>query len=192
MAELETPMDLLPVLSALSQWFQNEQIPYALIGGIAVGFAAQPRLTEDIDALIWLDLDQVPDFLDSGRSHGFVPRIEHPVEFARKSRVLLLRHQQTNIGIDLSCGILPFERELLDRATEVKAGGINLRIATSEDLIILKAVAHRQRDLIDIDNLLTVNSDVNFDRIRYWVAQFAEVLETPELVSDLEKLLENR
>ena len=98
--------------------------------------------------------------------------------------------QQTNIGIDLSCGALPFEREMLDRSTEVKAGPISLKVATPEDLIILKAVAHRQRDLIDIDNLLDVHRNLDFDRIRHWVHQFAEVLDSPEIVNDLEKLIE--
>ena len=60
---------------------------------------------------------------------------------------------------------------MLDRSTELNAGSISLKVATPEDLIILKAVAHRQRDLIDIDNLLDVHQNLDFDRIRHWVRQ---------------------
>jgi predicted nucleotidyltransferase len=192
MDELASPTDLSPVLCSLSEWLNKENISYALIGGVAVSFAAQPRMTQDIDAIICLDPGLAAGFLESGKRYGFVPRISNPIEFARKSRVLLIRHHQTKVGIDLSCGVLPFEREVLDRATEVNAGSCKLKIATPEDLIIMKAVAHRQRDLIDIDNLLTVNPDVDTSRIRHWVAQFAEVLESPELVKDLDRIIDSR
>src|SRR5262249_4138954 len=124
--------------------------------------------------------------------YGFVPRIAEPIEFARKARVLLLRHEETNTGIDLSCGALPFEQELLDRAHEISADSNLLKVATAEDLVILKAVAHRQQDLIDIDNLLRVHPEVDVSRIRYWVAQFADALESPEIIDDLDKVLHNR
>lgn len=191
MAEPEALRDLSPVLASLSQWLKDEQVPYAIIGGVALGFIAQPRFTQDVDAVIWIDLDRADAFLESGKSFGFVPRISDPISFAKKTRVLL-RHQQTNIGIDLSCGALPFEQEMLDRSLELRVGPIDLRVATAEDLIILKAVAHRQRDLMDIENLLSVHGDVDYDRIRYWVRQFGEVLDMPELISDMEKLLKNR
>ncbi len=57
---------------------------------------------------------------------------------------------------------------------------------------LAEAVAHRKRDLLDIDNLASVYPNLDLDRIRHWVGQFAEVLESPEMVSDLENLLENR
>jgi hypothetical protein len=38
--------------------------------------------------------------------------IPDAADFARKNRVLLLRHSPTEIDIDVSLGILPFEEEL--------------------------------------------------------------------------------
>ena len=52
MSESAPSMDLLPVLSSLVQWLKTQQVSYAIIGGLAVGFVAQPRLTEDIDAVM--------------------------------------------------------------------------------------------------------------------------------------------
>jgi predicted nucleotidyltransferase len=191
MPELEPPEDLFPILSSLTRWFGDQKVEYAIIGGVAIGLVSQPRVTHDVDAVLWLDLDLANDFVESGKPFGFEPRIPNPVEFARNSRVLLLHHQKSNIGIDLSLGVLPFEREMLDRSREMRVRELGLRVATPEDLVILKAVAHRTRDLIDIDNLLNVHRDLDFTRIRYWVRQFADVLESPELVSNLEKLLKS-
>jgi predicted nucleotidyltransferase len=192
MPESKPPGDLLDVLSSLVRWLNHQQVPYAIIGGVAVSMVAQPRATQDIDAVVSIDLDQVSGLIDSARDFGFEPRPSDPIGFAKKNLVLLLRHKESNIGIDLSVGFLPFEHEMLDRAREFSIGATNIKVATPEDLIILKAVAHRKRDLIDIDTLLDAHADLDLDRVRYWIGQFAEVLESPELLTDFEKLVENR
>jgi len=179
------------VLASLTEWFRDQHVSYAVIGGAAIGFLAQPRTTQDIDAVTWLDLSEIPGFVESGARFGFLPRISDPIEFARKSRVLLLQHYETKIDVDISLGALPFEQEMIERAIEFTTPELTVQAATPEDLIITKAVAHRKRDLMDIDNLVSVHPNLDLARIRYWVGQFAAVLESPELVSDLEDLLGN-
>ncbi len=152
MAEPQLPQTFLRVLSSLSNWFKDQQVPYAIIGGAAIGFLDQPRATQDIDAVTWLDLADTPGFVESGAHFGFFPRISDPIEFALKSRVLLLRHNQTKIDVDISLGALPFEQEMIERATEFATPELTVRIATPEDLIITKAVAHRKRDLVTGEN----------------------------------------
>jgi hypothetical protein len=137
-------------------------------------------------------LDNGAEFLNFGEHFGFVPRVSDPLEFARKSRVLLIRHAETNINVDISCGVLPFEQEMIERSVEFKTGELTLKVASPDDLIITKAIAHRRRDLIDIDSLLDIYPDLDLSRVRRWVKEFAAVLEMPELVSDLEKLLKDR
>jgi predicted nucleotidyltransferase len=71
----------------------------------------------------------------------------------------------------------------------VQAGGVTLRVSTPEDLIIMKAVAHRPRDAVDIETIISVTETLDVARIRDWVRQFADALETPEILSDLNRLL---
>ena len=192
MSDPQLPQSLLRVLVSLTEWFKNQHVSYAIIGGAALGFLAQPRGTQDIDAVTWLDLSETAEFVKSGASFGFFPRISDPIEFARKSRVVLLQHNQTKIDVDISLGALPFEQEMIERAIEFTMSELTVQVATPEDLIITKAVAHRKRDLLDIDNVVSVYPNLDLARIRHWVGQFAAVLEAPELVSDLEDLLKNR
>jgi hypothetical protein len=192
MSEPQLPQTFLRVLSSLTEWFRDQNVPYAIIGGVAISFLAQPRATQDIDAVTWLDLAETTRFVESGARFGFYPRISDPIEFAVKSRVLLLQHNPTKLDLDISLGALPFEQEMIERATEFTTPELRVQIATPEDLIITKAVAHRKRDLLDIDNLVSVYPSLDLARIRGWVGQFAELLESPELVSDLENLLERR
>jgi len=192
MSEPQLPQSLLRVLASLTEWFKDQHVSYAIIGGAAIGFLAQPRATQDIDAVTWLDLSETAGFVKSGARFGFFPRISDPIEFAFKSRVLLLQHNQTKIDVDISLGALPFEQEMIERAIEFTTPELTVLVATPEDLIITKAVAHRKRDLFDIDNLISVYPNLDLARIRHWVGQFAAVLESPELTNDLEDLLKNR
>ena len=94
--------------------------------------------------------------------------------------------------MDVSCGALPFEEEVIARATRVDVGGLVVPLATPEDLIVMKAIAHRGRDMADIEAILDAQPKLDVNRVRRWVGEFAAVLEMPEIADDLEKLLGNR
>jgi len=64
-----------------------------------------------------------------------------------------------------------------------------LRLPTPEDLIIMKAVAHRPKDLADIQAIAANYPDLDKERIRFWVVQFGEALDLPELWIQILKLL---
>jgi len=82
-------------------------------------------------------------------------------------------------------GVLPFEKEMVKRSQVVTLGGLKLRLPSPEDLIILKAVAHRPKDMLDIESMLLNQPGVDREYIRTWVQQFAQALEMPELWDDL-------
>ncbi len=119
---------------------------------------------------------------------GLVPRLAEAMDFARKNRVLLLVHQASQINVDISLGMLPFEVEAVERAIVYDLGQISLRLPTPEDLIILKAVAHRPQDIDDIKAIITAHPDLDIRRIEFWVTQFAEALDMPELWDDISYL----
>jgi len=109
--------------------------------------------------------------------------------FARKTRVVLLRHTVSGTDIDLSLGILPFEVEMVERSRVVDLGPITLRLPMPEDLIIMKAVAHRPKDLADIQAIAASHPGLDRERIRFWVEQFGEALDLPELWKMISQLL---
>jgi hypothetical protein len=114
------------------------------------------------------------------------------VEFALESRVLLLRHEASGVPIDLSMGALSFEENAIRRAVPTEVGGLRVPLPTPEDLLVMKAVAHRARDLADIESLLGAHPNVDEKWIVSTVREFAEALGSPELVTDLVKLLRKR
>lgn len=181
---------LLDPLAALMRWFREDDLRGSVIGGVAASLRGKPRLTKDIDAVI-LEAD-AEALLRSGAKFGFTPRIPDAAEFSRQTGVLLLRYAPGNIDIDISLGALPFEDEIVDRSTWIDVGGLRLRVASAEDIIIMKAVARRPRDMMDIENIIQATPDLDIDRIRRWVREFSSVLDMPEIHDDIEKLLKHR
>jgi hypothetical protein len=70
-----------------------------------------------------------------------------------------------------------------------RIGGLTVPLPTPEDLIVMKAVAHRPRDLADIEGILAATGNLNLRHIRRWVREFAHAVGSPEMLSDLEGLL---
>ena len=186
--------EVLPVapLPDLARWWRSQKTRGLIVGGLAVALLGRPRVTRDVDVLMLLPENKWSGFLAAGSAFGFVPRIPDALAFAQEARVLLVRHQPTGIDIDIILGSLPFETEALDRATRIKVGGTTVLVPTPEDLIIMKAVAHRQRDAIDIDGLLAAHPKLNRQRIRRWVRDFADALESSDIYDDLQTQLARR
>lgn len=101
----------------------------------------------------------------------------------------MLHHKPSAIDVDLSFAGAEFESEALERATNVKIGRLSVPVATAEDLIVYKAVAQRAIDKIDIEKLLDLCVSLDFAYIRRHVDRLAEVLEMPEIYTDLDQRL---
>lgn len=184
------PSGLLAALRDLGRWFDDEQIPAAIIGGIGASLRGRPRLTRDIDAVVFVPDDAA--MLESARRFGFVERIDDVLAFARRSRMLLLRHAASGTDIDVSFGAIPFEQEVIQRAERLTIGGATVPIATAEDLVIMKSLARRPRDIADVESILEANPGIDLARIRSWVTQIADLLEMPEIRDDLETMIRKR
>ena len=180
---------LLAPLQALQNLLAQFNHQGVIIGGIAASLLGTPRFTVDLDAILLLSTDDIPELLQEAARQGIEPRIPDAMSFARKNRVLLLRHTASSTDIDLSLGILPFEYEMVERSNLVNVGKLQLRLPTPEDLIIMKAIAHRPKDLMDIQAIAASHHDLDKMRIRYWVEQFGEALDLPELWNEISKNL---
>jgi predicted nucleotidyltransferase len=160
-----------------------------IIGGIAVGFLGKPRFTADVDAMFLLSIQDIPKLLELANDENIIPRIQNAEEFARKNRILLLKHLPTETDIDVSLGILPFEEEMVERGSTKSFANLSIRLPTPEDLVIMKAIAHRPKDLEDIRTIAEIYPNLDVGRIEEWVKAFGEVLEMPELLDLVKSLL---
>lgn len=179
-------------IEALNRLLQKFNQRGVIIGGVAVGFLGKPRYTADVDAVFLLSTKDIPGFLELARAENIIPRIQNAEDFARKSRVLLLKYTPTETEVDISLGIMPFEEEMVERGAVKSFANISARLPTPEDLIIMKAIAHRPKDIEDIRTIVDKYPDLDQHRIEHWVKKFAELMETPELWGQIEKILKQQ
>jgi hypothetical protein len=189
MAKKKQPELPIGPLADLLAWWQGFGVQGMIIGGLAVALLGRPRATKDVDAVILLEENRWADFLKAGADFSFETRIPNAQEFARQNRVLLLVHQNSGIEVDISLGGIPFEIQAIARAKATKVGKLILPLATPEDLIVMKAIAHRSNDLFDIEGLFAVHANLDIEHIRRWVDKLAQELEFPELYESLDRMI---
>ena len=184
--EIAPFLEPLTALQKVLEHFDNKGV---IIGGIAASLLGKPRLTAYLDAVILLSVDDLPELIEASREQDINPRISDADSFARKNRILLLQHQASGINIDISLVILPFETEMVSRSQKLTIGSLEIRVPTPEDLIILKAIAHRPQDLSDIQAIAVSHPELDKERIRFWVEEFGAVLDFPDFWERISRLI---
>jgi hypothetical protein len=164
---------------------------FCLIGGLAVQHWGEPRYTKDVDMTLLTGFGNEEPFIHEWLAN-YAARVSDPASFALTNRVLLLR-SSTGIGIDIALGALPFEESAIARARQVELEpGARLQICSAEDLIVMKAFADRPQDRLDVRGILVRQGTGNLDWDHIWqfLTPLAEVKESPEILDQLQALLE--
>lgn len=132
-------------LARVTAFLERVDVPYMVIDGIANLVWGEARATVDIDITVLVPPDDVQDFIDAV-SHEYQMLVEAPWRFVTDTRVLPVS-DPSGVRIDLVFGLLPFEEEAVRRAASVHAAGRSIRVCTPEDLILMKIISERPRDL---------------------------------------------
>lgn len=180
----------MPTLRAVQALIDRFQAKGVIIGGAAVCLLGQARLTADVDAMLLVTNDDLTALLEAAHEVGFVPRRRSVALFARRNRLVPLHHPETKSDVDISLGAMPLEIEMVKRSRLMRYGNLRVRLPTIEDLIILKAIAHRDKDRLDIISLLEIYPKLDHARIEKWVREYADLMEMPELWDDIARLLD--
>jgi hypothetical protein len=177
-------------LKALAGAVDEAGAPAMIIGGIAVIARGVPRHTIDIDATVRAEGLDIDVLIRALASHGIVARIPDARAFALERQVLLVQHRASEVPLDISLAWLPFEIDALERSTPVDFGGVQLRVAEVADLLVYKAIAWRDRDRSDVEQLIAKHcARLDLDRVRSLVAQFADALDAPERVGKFDAIV---
>ncbi len=84
-----------------------------------------------------------------------------------------MRHAPSGIDIDLILGGLQFELDTVAAATPYRFGPLTIRLPRVEDLMIMKTIAQRPRDMPDLEALLSQHPDSDLGRVRQFLDEFA-------------------
>lgn len=100
-------------------------------------------------------LDKIPParLATALEKHGFKLRVEDP-SFVRTTRVLPVLHFRTSVPADLVLAGPGLEDAFLQRAVVYDLGGVAVPVASAEDVIVMKVLAGRDKDMDDIAAIL--------------------------------------
>lgn len=173
----------------VQQFMKARGWQFCFIGGIAVIRWGEPRLTQDVDISLFTDLGNEKKYINEILNY-FKPRISDALDFALSNRVLLF-YASNGVSIDLALSILPYEQKMIERASPFSyAPDCCLNTCSAEDLVILKAVASRPKDWIDIEGIIIRQKGyLDRDYIIKNLNPFCEVKEDARMLVKLRNIL---
>lgn len=178
---------LVKTASDLQKVCEEQNWKFCFIGGLALQFWGELRLTRDVDLTLLTGFGAEESFIDVLLSK-FPARISDAKNFALRNRVLLLMSDD-EIGIDISLGAFPFEESMIRRADyQEYLPNIKLKICSPEDLIVSKSFAARDKDWFDVKSILIKQQNLDWNYIFEQLTPLVELKEEPEILTKLEKL----
>lgn len=129
------------------EFLEREGVRYLVIGGLAVVAVGEPRTTADADVIAFLTLAEAESLICKASRTGF--ELRDDVERERLATTGTLRFRRGPFQIDLITASLPFEEVAFGRAHYHELFGMRLPFSSPEDLILLKVLAGRDKDLLD-------------------------------------------
>lgn len=132
------------------------KIPFAVVGGTAVGVRAQPRVTRDLDIAVEAASDaEAERVIHALQAAGY--RVESLFEndAGRISTVRTMRSNIPGIFVDFLIHNSRIEAEIIRDATPIALPGIGeVPVVSLDHLLAMKVLAARSKDLADIEHLL--------------------------------------
>lgn len=169
-----------PVIRALWEVVDQldaHRVDYALMGGLAVRAHAIPRPTNDVDLTITCPREQFAKLLTRFESECIqVPEIYKSGWLDRVAEMPLVKlktmlDQDHWVDLDIFLCETDFQRSLMDRRVKTEFDDSrSLWIVTPEDLVLLKLIANRPRDLIDVADVLFVQGQLDETYLRHWAS----------------------
>ncbi|TPW21915.1 MAG: hypothetical protein FD126_205 [Elusimicrobia bacterium] len=159
-----------------------------------MAFAGRIRGTRDVDVLAAVPAVRAQDFAEALKREGFALRdaagAARPVEAGLLSEATrkdgLFRVWLDDISVDFFTPRVPLQDSILKRRRRQELPGMALWLTTPEDLILLKMVFHRPKDLEDVRHLLAANTGaLDLDYLTEWAPKTLE----PSIEAELREML---
>jgi len=155
-------------LARIANLFASAEVEYAVIGAHGVNAWLEPRFTADIDVTVRVDPPALLRLRRAFAEAGYEPTVEHGgqlpsgpdfVRFASADRLTIVEIQAAKTAL---------QHEVVRRA---RASSEGIRVATPEDLIVLKLIADRPKDRQDLLGLVAL-PDLDWEHVERWAAEW--------------------
>jgi predicted nucleotidyltransferase len=153
---------------------------WAVIGGLAVAFRAEPRFTKDVDVAVAVaDDSEAEDIVNRLQIRGYALASLVEQDYVnRLATARLIRPQPgtSSAFIDLLFANSGIEEEIVGRADLLEVlPDVFMPVASIGHLIALKVLAGRHQDLTDLGYLISAATEADLSEARASVARIQEL-----------------
>lgn len=175
------------LLGDLGRAFDALGISWYLFGAQAAIVYGVARLTADVDVTVRAPAAPTNEWLPVLEGYGFTRRLTDAALIAR-TRVVPVVHMATGLPVDIVLAGPGLEDEFLQRAVVLSIDGVAVPVVEKADLVVLKVLSSRPKDLEDVTTLLRVHGDaIDARRVRSALTLLEQALGQSDLISAFEQ-----
>jgi hypothetical protein len=161
-----------------------------LFGAQAAILHGVARLSADVDVTVDLGSRSTRELVEALAAAGFALRVADTGGFVEATRVLPFVHEASRIPVDVVLAGPGLEDMFFAGAEERLVGGARVPVASAEDLVTMKVLAGRPRDIGDVTAILRARrGTLDLQRVRTTLGLLEAALDRRDLVSELDRLL---
>jgi hypothetical protein len=143
------------VAREIADVLERRRLRYAIGGALALGFYAPPRATVDVDVNIFVSpARRLSAALAALREAGFAAERDERALAKQAREEGQFRGTLAGLRVDVFVPAIRYYRELERRRRRVALLGRPIWILAAEDLVVLKMMFFRRKDLADVEAIL--------------------------------------
>jgi hypothetical protein len=147
---------------------ERAAVSYAVIGAHAVNAWVEPRVTADIDVTAEVSASDASRLARVFEEDGFTCGHGHGDAQASGPDFMRLVSADGLVVVEVQVAKTAYQRRVIERAVVSECG---VRIATAEDLVVLKLIADRPKDRADLAALAAL-PDLDWGYVERWAAEW--------------------
>jgi hypothetical protein len=183
------PSPVAELLRDLAAVLEGLGVRWYLFGAQAALLHGAARLTADVDVTVDLRAGDPMALCAALVAAGFEPRATDTAAFVARTRVLPVVHRASGLPLDVVIAGPGLEELFLTRARVRSVDGVDVPVASPEDMVAMKVLAGRPKDLDDASAIVNGNPDLDVRVARETLQLLESALDRSDLVALLEALL---
>ncbi|KKL97764.1 hypothetical protein LCGC14_1831140 [marine sediment metagenome] len=152
---------------SIQKALQRAGVDYAVIGAHAVNAWVEPRFTSDFDITVQAGQQALERLEKVLAQEGLTAVAQEGADQPAGPDFVRFTSRDGSIDLEVQIARTEFQSEAITRA---RTAG-DLRVATPEDLIVMKLIAYRTKDRADLAGLVEL-PDVDWDYVERWAAEW--------------------
>jgi hypothetical protein len=184
-----SPQPVADLLADLARGLRALGVRWFLFGAQAAILHGAARLSADVDVTVDLGARSSRELVAALAREGFGLRVADAGGFVEATRVLPLVHLASRMPLDLVLAGPGLEEQFFTRVTERLVGRVRVPVVSAEDLVAMKVLAGRPRDLEDVAAIVRAHRDLDVEGTRSTLRLLERALDRADLVVELERIL---